>query len=349
MRKHRAPAPRLLRVLVAAIALLALLLSAVLLLAEQLRSQRETQPAERLAPVGGRWINAGDASVFVQQWGPADGPMLLLVHGTGAWSGTWFELPDALAAAGWRVVAVDLPPFGLSHVAASPADYTRTAQARRLLAVVDALGGRDVVLVGHSFGAGPALEAALQDKTRLGRLVLVDPALGLGPAGEPPACEPEGTMDRVFAVGALRRTLVGGIATQPRFTPWLLSQFVHRKEAVDTARVPAYQRPMRRIDFSAGLADWALAFSRASCEPARSLDPKALAAWSAERKLPLRLIWGDQDSITPLAQAQALQRWLPDARLDVIAGVGHIPHIEAPEAFARTLLQAVAAPKAGAP
>src|SRR4030095_3612784 len=84
------------------------------------RSQRERMTVEALAPATGRWVDVGDSRLFVQEWGPANGPVLLLSHGTGAWSGTWFELPGALAAAGWRVVGGDLPPLGF-RVAERPA------------------------------------------------------------------------------------------------------------------------------------------------------------------------------------------------------------------------------------
>ena len=164
------------------VALLVLLLLAALGVASWLgyatlkRSQRERMTIESLAPPSGRWVDVGDSRLFVQEWGPADGPVLLLSHGTGAWSGTWFELPEALAAAGWRVVAVDLPPFGYSasNGRAGELDYTRPAQAFRLLNLMSTLGGPgEVTLVGHSFGAGPALEAAMRSPWRLRRLVLV--------------------------------------------------------------------------------------------------------------------------------------------------------------------------------
>ena len=178
------------------VGLLALLLLAALVVATWLgyatlkRSQRERMTIESLAPPGGRWVDVGDSRLFVQEWGPPDGPVLLLAHGTGAWSGTWFELPAALAAAGWRVVAVDLPPFGFSAANGRPGelDYSRPAQALRLLHLIGLLGGpSEVTLVGHSFGAGPALEAAMRSPSRLRRLVLVAPALRLGPAGEAPS------------------------------------------------------------------------------------------------------------------------------------------------------------------
>ena len=52
----------------------------------------------------------------------------------------------------------------------------------------------------------------------------------------------------------------------------------------------------------------------------------------------MALLWGEQDSITPLAQARALQGWMPQATLTVLPQVGHIPHIEGPGAFAEALL-----------
>jgi pimeloyl-ACP methyl ester carboxylesterase len=325
----------------------------LLVYADGLRRDREATAPADLAPLGGRWVDAGDARLFMQEWGPTHGPLLLLVHGTGAWSGTWFELPETLAAAGWHVVATDLPPFGFSRTNApsAEADLTRAAQARRLLALIDHLidapanrqHGRGVTLVGHSFGAGPALEAALLGGSRLRRVVLVDPALGLGPDGEAPKCTPRGVADVLLAIAPVRLALIGDIVTQPRFTASLLSQFVFRKEAVNAARVPAYQRPFGQPGTSERLGDWARVFAQASCETARSLSPQLLTDWSAGGP-PLNLIWGEQDSVTPLAQGHALKTWMPRAELVVIPQVGHIPHIEAPAAFAQALLQAVGRP-----
>jgi pimeloyl-ACP methyl ester carboxylesterase len=309
------------------------------------RAARETKSVEQLAGGQGRWVPAGDAALYVQEWGEAKAPTLLLLHGTGAWSGTWFGLPRTLSEAGWRVVAVDLPPFGLSKPALTGAgpDYSRAAQARRVLGLIDSLGA-PVVLVGHSFGAGPALEAALQAQGRVRQLVLVDPALGLGPMGEAPVCEAGGP--GLLAHRDLRTALVGATATWPGLTGTLLKQFVFRKDAVTDALVPAYRVPFERQGFTASLGDWAQAFAVSACENAASLDPAKLRGWAAGG-LPVALLWGEQDSITPLPQARALQGWIPQATLTVLPQVGHIPHIESPEAFADALLGRL--PSAAAP
>ncbi|MGA0611889.1 alpha/beta fold hydrolase [Caldimonas sp. KR1-144] len=337
-------------VAVRVVLLAALLIALWLGVTSAMRMLREQASPATLAPTGGRWIDAGDARIYTQAWGPTDGPLVVLVHGTGAWSGTWFELPQALASAGWRVVALDLPPFGMSERVA-PAlgfDYSRAAQARRVLSVIDALETGPVVLVGHSFGAGPALEAAVQSPSRLRKLVLVDPALGLGAAGEAPACTPPGPglawlLEPAIAPRLLRASAVSATATLPPLTGHWLGGFVHRREAVTPQRVAAYQHPFARSDFSAVLGDWAAGFAQGGCETAASLQPERLTAWARAQALPVELLWGEADTVTPIAQAKALQAWMPGARLHVLPGLGHIPHIEDPGAFSAVLREVIGA------
>lgn len=302
------------------------------------RTQRETHTPDQLAAGKGRRIPVEGGQIYLREWGNPSDPVVLLVHGTGAWSGTWFTLPDALAAARWHVVAIDLPPFGLSAMS-EVTNYTRAAQARRILAVIEQLEA-PVTLVGHSFGSGPALEAAMHGGERIRQLVLVDPALGLGPKGEPPRCEPGGAMDFLLGSKPLRNVLMAATATWPGLTATLLRQFVHRKEQVTAALVPAYQIPLGREHFTSQLGDWAVSFSHSTCERADSLDERKLTEW-ASGSVPVALIWGAEDAITPVAQAEALRRWMPRAELTVLPGVGHIPHIENPGSFEAALVGTV--------
>jgi pimeloyl-ACP methyl ester carboxylesterase len=319
------------------VGVLALAISVWMAFTQHARTERETQSVEQLGAGKGRWIAAGDADLFVQEWGRPGDPTVLLTHGTGAWSGSWFALPAALAEGGWRVVAVDLPPFGLTktHGADAAVDYTRVAQARRLLELIEQLDA-PVTLVGHSFGAGPALEVALRGGTQVRQLVLVDPALGLGPNGEPPRCDAGGE-GVLLSHRPIRTSLVSATATWPGLTAFMLRQFVHRTEVVTEQLVPAYQIPFRRAGFSTRLGDWAASFARASCEPALSHEPERLKRW-ASGGTPIDLIWGESDTVTPLAQGHALQRWMPGTPLTTLRDVGHIPHIENPPAFATALL-----------
>ena len=60
--------------------------------------------------------------------------------------------------------------------------------------------------------------------------------------------------------------------------------------------------------------------------------------------MPVSLVWGEKDTITPLAQAHALQTLMPSARLTVLAGVGHIPQIEDVTAFNTAITQVLQTP-----
>ena len=66
----------------------------------------------------------------------------------------------------------------------------------------------------------------------------------------------------------------------------------------------------------------------------------------ASINLPTSIIWGDRDTVTPLAQGQQLKRLIRGSELIVLENVGHIPHIEAPAGFYDALtksLRAIAA------
>jgi len=297
-------------------------------------SRHESAVAAATAPAQGRFTDVGGVQVFSQDFGPANGVPILLVHGTAAWSGTWFELVPVLENAGWRVIAVDLPPFGYSDKRAG-IDFSRPAQARRLLAVLDAWKVDRAFVVGHSFGGGPALEFALSDPGRVRELVLVDAALGL----QAPPPDPASATCRIFGTPALRDIVMASTAGNPLWSTKLLKGFVARKEAVTPERMVQYRRPAALRGANAALGAWANHFA-CQRESGLSTQPDAI------RKLdvPTSLIWGAEDSITPLEQARHLQTLLPNAKLHVVDGVGHIPHIEDPATFARTLLDVLATP-----
>lgn len=283
----------------------------------------------------GRWITAYDTRIHVQEWGRDNDPILMLVHGTGAWSGTWVSNVDALVKGGWRVVALDLPPFGYSERPANR-DYSRNAQARRIVAAIESYGSAKIVLLGHSFGGGPAAEAAMQAPEKISHLVLLDAAIGLREDNEP-CLAPTGLVASLMQSRGLRTSIVASTATQPLLTAYFLKQFVARKEAVSASRTAIYQQPFRATNFSEGLGDWAEQFAQ-SCEVSMSGSP---AGWR-NLTVPTSLVWGDQDAITPLAQAQRLNQLVPSARLTILPGVGHIPQIEDIAQFNSRVVQLLA-------
>jgi pimeloyl-ACP methyl ester carboxylesterase len=288
-------------------------------------SFRETGTREALAPSTGRLVPTSTGGVFVQEKGPANGIPVVLFHGTAAWSELWWRTSDALAARDFRVIALDLPPFGFSD---RPGTYTRRDQAARVNEVLGALKAGPAIIVGHSFGAGAATELAMRYPERTRALVLVDAALGLtaAPSDAPAAVAPKW----------IREILVSLTITNPLATKFLLKSLIAKKERALPEYVEILQRPTRRADSTSDIADWVYYFLGADRD-AVSADRSSYA----RMKAPVAILWGDKDSVTPLEQANDLKALLPQATLTILPGLGHIPQIEDPGAFNDALLKAL--------
>lgn len=315
---------------------------------------RESGTAASEAPAGGHFLTIEGEGVFLLEHagsGDVDGRLarrlpVVLISGVGAWSGTWRDTLMAVGDAGHRAIAIDLPPFGFSEPPAA-ATYGRGDQAARIWGTLDALGIRDAVLVGHSFGGGPTLEAALQRPDRVRALVLVAGAIGLDSVGQRSA------MASVVEVPGVAELLAASTATNP----WVTRSVVHRMVAdpavVTDDRVALYQAFLGVQGTTSAVADWMP--SVLYTDPrSLSVQPDQLRAFEP----PTFLVWGDADDVTPLSQATELNGLFPRSQLTVLTGVGHLPHIEDVAAFHEALLPFLATaashddadtPRSGAP
>jgi pimeloyl-ACP methyl ester carboxylesterase len=271
-------------------------------------------------------VPTSSGGVFVQEKGPADGIPVVLFHGTAAWSELWRHTTGVLAAAGFRVIALDLPPFGFYD---RPGSYTRKDQAERINDVLVNLKARPAIIVGHSFGAGAATELVMRYPDRARGLVLVDAALGLtvAPAEAPWIIQPKW----------IREILVSLTITNPVATKTLLESLIEKKERALPEFVAILQRPTTQRDTTPDIADWLYYFLGAD-HNAVSADRTAYA----RVKLPVAILWGDKDNTTPVEQALDLRTLLPpETTLTLLPGLGHIPQIEDPALFNDALLKAL--------
>jgi pimeloyl-ACP methyl ester carboxylesterase len=284
------------------------------------------------APAGTRMVATPYGAVAVNLAGPENGPPVMLVHGTAAWSGFWKDVAAHLAGRGWRVIAVDLPPFGWSEHDPR-ARYDRIAQAERLEAVLAALAGRSAVVVGHSFGAGPATELALRHPRRLRSLVLVDAALG--------TLDGPGKSGGALRLRPLAEAATAATVTNPAATGPLLRSLIARKDQAEPW-LPVLRQPMRRRGTTAAYARWlpSLFATDDGALSRRSADLARLA-------VPLALIWGEADTVTPIAQGRRIAALGRARSFAILPGVGHIPHIEDPQGFLAALDSAIAADREG--
>ena len=143
------------------------------------RLQRRTAPTyqqpAQLADADGAFITVYGMQIYYRARGPVDGQAIILVHGFLLETATFEPLLQGLAAQGYRVIAFDRPPFGLSDKA--PAlDYRRQAHGDLLIGLMDQLGIKQAVLLGHSAGAMVTAGVALRYPERVAKLVMVDAA-----------------------------------------------------------------------------------------------------------------------------------------------------------------------------
>src|SRR5262247_359230 len=193
---------------------------AILILFRAAAVFREAKTPAEAAPSTGRFVHAEDVDIFIQEAGLSTGPAVLLIHGTGAWSELWRETLAALGQAGLHAIAMDVPPFGYSQKPTN-AVYRRENQAKRIVGVINALQLPRVTLVGHSFGAGPTLEAARMTPKKIEKLILVDAALGLD-ASPDTGSVGSTLLHAVLAMHPIRNVLVASSATNPLLTETML-------------------------------------------------------------------------------------------------------------------------------
>lgn len=307
---------------------LALLASLVLTLALAAAMLRETEQRADILPGDGRLIPTREGEIFVLEAGPKDGTALLFAHGTAAWSDLWSPVLEAAGRDGWRAIAFDMPPFGFSDHAEDRI-YTRPRQADRILALVEALDIKPI-FVAHSVGAGPAVEAVMQNQDAFAGLIIVAGALALGRRVE------DATLPLPLRPEPLRKATTALTMTNPLLTRKFLSGFVHQKDAVTDDRVALLQRPLVRKGTTSAYADWVpnLLVPPKDARSTRAAEYSALT-------LPVIYIWGEEDTVTPLAQAEALVALTDGARLITLPGVGHIPQIEDTPAFLLALSEAL--------
>jgi pimeloyl-ACP methyl ester carboxylesterase len=302
----------------------------------------ETVAPEDLADPGGAFVEVDGARIYYVARGPEDGPAVLLLHGLLGSTLTWNATIDALAAAGFRAVAFDQPPFGLSDKSPD-LDYSVSAQADRTIGVMDALGIERAVLVGHSAGGPLAGTIAERYPDRVAKLVFVAPAyLGLlltaDSATASPAPSAAATAEGSPRPGRQPSLGLFPVLFDPTNDPHDPADQARMRDAIaaerarqaeETPAAPAGQDPFRFIQipgWEAGL----LAYGRVWLN-----DPAILGPAPEALTMPVFLIWGEHDRSAISEQMRAL---LPDAAWAIIPKVGHFPMEEAPAAFSRELL-----------
>jgi len=227
--------------------------------------------------------------------GLASGPVVVLVHGLGGRAEDWRNLAPWLAKAGYRVYMPDLVGYGRSQ---RPSDFSYSIpdEAGVVVGFLDAMGLKQVDLGGWSMGGWIVQRVASEHPEQVRRLILFDSA---------------------------------GLYAKP---DWDTGLFTPKTPAeLDQLDVLLFPHPPTVPGFVARdilrvSRKNALVIHRALATMLTGKD--ATDALLPELKMPVLLVWGSEDKITPLRHGEKMHQLVPQSELDVFPGCGHMAPVE---------------------
>jgi 3-oxoadipate enol-lactonase len=250
------------------------------------------------------------------------GPTVLMLHGIGGGHLAFAPQVEALAGAGYRAVAWDMPGYGRS---APIEPYTFKGLAQSCVDLIDALQCDSVVLVGHSMGGMVAQEVIARRPDKVSRLVLsgTSPAFGKRSDGRSAEAwaqqfiaQRTAPLDAGQSMADVAQLLVPQMAG-PGALPEGLRLAEHCMGAVPAA---TYRRAL----------DCLVTFDR--------------QAALAHIRVPTLLVAGEFDRVASPAVMKRMAEAIPAARYAELKGIGHLTNLEAPEDFDGLLLGFLAEP-----
>ncbi len=227
--------------------------------------------------------------------GPRDGAPVVLVHGLGGHAEDWRNLTPYLRRSGFRVYTLDLPGYGRSQQPPS-FSYSVQDEANVVVDFMNALGLRQVDLGGHSMGGWIVQLIASQHPDRVKRLMLFDSA-GLHQ-------QPSWNTDLFTPTSALQLDQLDALLMpNPPQVPAFIANDVLRMSRQNA---------------------WIIRRSMGSMLTGNSTTDSLLPGL----KMPVLIVWGSEDLITPLSQGEKMHQLIPQSQLDVVKGCGHLAPVQ---------------------
>ncbi len=249
----------------------------------------------RLGGAKSQYVTVAGHRIHYYTVGRESSRPVVLVHGLGGRCEDWRNLAPYLVRMGYRVYMPDLPGYGRSD---KPADFSYSIpdEAGAVVGFMDAVGLKQVELAGWSMGGWIAQYLAAKYPERVERLILIDSA-GLY---EPPAWNTElFTPTSAVELDQLDALLMPHPPQVPAFI------------AADILRVSQNR---------AWIIHRALTSMLAGHDTTDTMLPQL--------KMPVLIVWGALDHITPLSQGEKMHRLIPQSQLEVVPACGHLAPVQ---------------------
>ncbi|KPF79551.1 alpha/beta fold hydrolase BchO [Novosphingobium sp. AAP93] len=268
-----------------------------------------------------RFVAAGSLTWHVQEMG--SGPALVLLHGTGAATHSWRHLMPLLAQHN-RVIAMDLPGHGFTR--GRPAGgLTLPGMAAAVATLLQKLEVQPERLIGHSAGAAIALRM-VRDGFAVPEVIGLNAALSPFPGFFAPLFQ---GLARALVLNPLVPRLFAASARTSGDTGRLLVRSTGSN--IDAEGVRSYAMLLGNALHCRGALEMMAGWDLAGLQ--RDL-PKVMAQ--------VRLIHGAKDAAVPVGSVEQAVKLMPQATLEVLAGLGHLAHEERADLVAEAMAAAAA-------
>lgn len=241
-----------------------------------------------------------------------DGLPVLFIHGFGASFKNWDAAVDSFPA-GFRLVRVDLPGFGLSDAPVKePGENFITMYVDAVSTVIRHLDLDSVNLVGNSMGGYVSWEMAIRYPELVGKLVLVDAA--------------------GYQLEEIGGTFIN--LSRTRFYKWVSRKGVpYRLARIMASRSVAHRPERERVEIMHDLLNRKETIETVSMlgQSGESADTSRITGI----RHPTLIVWGDADHVIPVDHAYRFLRDIPHADLVIYPLIGHVPQVENPGRFTR--------------
>lgn len=290
----------------------------------------ENKTPQSIAPTETQFIQIENGDEIAYQEINNNSPTtVIFVGGLSGWAGTWkrsiTEL-DKNNPKKYNYIALDLPPFGFSTASGS---FTRDVQAERINQFRKAKKLEQIIFVGHSYGGGIVVEAVMQNQQGIEKLIIIDGVLNID----------ENKVVKESFVFKHMTLLEYGLQSVIHINPLIkqrLKGFVYQTQNITSTTTKIYMESFRVRGTGEKFARWIRDYIE---------DPLVYPSTQSEEytklTMPVRIIWGKEDTLTPLELAHQLQKLIPKSVVYELDSVGHIPMIEDYTQFDAALLKSV--------
>ncbi len=285
--------------------------------------RRERTPiAKAQAHAPGQLLTLSDGKTHYKDIGPKDGDVVLFVPGAtlGLW--VWGDHPEQLADAGYRVICYDL--FGRGYSDRPHAEYDATLFERQITDLLDALKVQGPInIVALAFGCPISTTYALNHPGRIKRLCF------FGPDGFGVTMSFGARLLQTKWIGRSLLNLIGnkvllsrlgGYSSDPKVIQWL------EKNYTPDLDLKGFKRALSSSVRNMPIHDASGIYKELDASPTE-----------------VGVLWGTQDDVTPIPPNFDPDDVFPHSSVRILDGVGHLPHIDAPDEtkkFLFTFLQA---------